>query len=315
MVHVEFDENIGWVVREDETETYVPYHTKHDAVEAAKHIAITKKNNLHIHNKTNTGGRIIDFESLDLRLNRRLKPLKRTLSEALQEDSSSNLVSDVGKVYGFAGMRTDETIELQERNNELSVELDKINITNKVLNRDLHEVIYKHQQGIPRQSIKEIQYLPVTVYLSDTKDEEKISLIISNFLDVLNIEFSDEYTTEYGSVFKRWWAATKDKVLRIDLKREQSKAVRSINNRLHNKIQSEINKNNADAMSSLITAIENDSNGIMTAGTIMVAKSTDEHGNTHIVAKELTDDEIMDLEEQNYLLKKPSEIIKKLDSE
>jgi hypothetical protein len=168
--------------------------------------------------------------------------------------------------------------------------------------------------GIELKLIPLHRFIPLRVFLSKADSEQvaNISKAIERVLTVFGFEFSDEFPEITGSWFKKWFAKTKEVITEPELSERLEKIERAIEIKGLHKPQSEIDKNQAEAIATLIKALEVVPNATINCGSILLVKTNDEKNDFCIQARTLTQKEMVCLEKNQNILKSPHDVLEKL---
>lgn len=154
----------------------------------------------------------------------------------------------------------------------------------------------------------------VSVYL-DTEDQEAIAAVLEALHSMYSIE-GIELELDGTPRISSWWGkykarakevAGKDGVVQRVAKIEH--AIEVVGLRQPMAIE---NTKQAEAVSALITAIENVDNAVMMVGSVVMIKYTNEHGQQHLFTKTLSVAEIRAFEENQHLLSNPRAALDRL---
>ncbi len=183
------------------------------------------------------------------------------------------------------------------------------------LTAEIHERFIPESLGIEDSEFPMHRFVPVKIFISNYEDDddiESIILAIRNFIESLGYVFSDDFPSIKGSWWKTWYAKSK-KVLTSDQVQEGlEKGKRALELAAIEKVQSEVNKNNAEAASKLIDSLSTVNNAAMQIGSLLLVKITN-NGTTSISTRQLNQREMIALEKYPTLLRQPDKIIKELE--
>lgn len=154
---------------------------------------------------------------------------------------------------------------------------------------------------------------PIEIYI-DTNNSNQIEKVYNKtieFINSKNFKIEKELPPEDGSWYKRIFVKVKEATQSDDFKEKLSEAEYGI--RLHTitKQQSEIDKNQAEAVSSIIDSIKEIPNAAIKVGSILIVKITVSDMPT-ISVKNLSLKEMLSLENKPSLLRNPTEILENL---
>jgi hypothetical protein len=162
-----------------------------------------------------------------------------------------------------------------------------------------------------------IRFIPVRIYIQDAGAAEGLKSIANEtkigILNFLDLSIADEFPAETGSWWERFVAKTNTAITQPEVNERLQKLERAIELKGLNLPQSEIDKNEANAISTIITAIQDVTSVTVQSGTILLFKLTDKEGKTHIHARTLSQLEMIYLEKNQHILKEqPGDVLKQL---
>lgn len=154
---------------------------------------------------------------------------------------------------------------------------------------------------------------PVEIYL-DTNNSEQIKNTYQSVLDFLKtkkLNVETELPDEKGSWFKRLFAKTQDLTTSEEFKEKIGEAEYGLKLHTITKQQSEIDKNQAEAVSKIIDSVKDIQNAAIKIGSILIVKTTVSHI-PNIAVKNLSLKEMIELENKPSLLRSPIDLLEKL---
>lgn len=238
---------------------------------------------------------------------------KKLLEKLLKEGISNNQLLE--EYLGPEIKKSEKVSEPIEENNqtyqkeEISILKEKLNsLINE--NIELKEVLMNSLTQV--QSSTRIQYIPVEIYL-DTKSSEVIFDVYNSVLNLLDkIGFSK--SLELPAINKSWYkkmvaksktAITSDEVISRLKEVEYGVEVNTIL-----KQQSEIDKNQSEALVNILKSLEKVNNGVIRIGSLLVVKLTEiSSGNVNVQVRTLSISEMYILNKDPGLLSKPQQIL------
>ena len=154
---------------------------------------------------------------------------------------------------------------------------------------------------------------PIEIYL-DTNNSEQIKKTYQSVLDFLktkDFKVETELPDEKGSWFKRLFAKTQDLVKTEEFQEKLGEAEYGL--KLHTiiKQQSEIDKNQAEAVSKIIDSVKDIQNAAIKIGSILIVKTTVSNV-PNIAVKNLSLKEMIELESKPSLLRSPIDLLENL---
>jgi hypothetical protein len=212
------------------------------------------------------------------------------------------------------GMRIAETsTQLERLRGDIENRLSKLREERLALQQDIHHYLIPQSFGLDLSAVPLPRFLPIRVYLSDGDDRKtrSVSNAVRHTLKAFGFEVSDDFPEETGSWWKKWIARSKQVVTHEELIDRLKKIERAIEVQTMDKPQSEINKNEAEAVAALVKSVESVPNAAFQLGTLLFVKTTTLTGPC-IQAKSLTQREILRLEKNSDWLRSPQSVLAKL---
>lgn len=155
---------------------------------------------------------------------------------------------------------------------------------------------------------------PVEIYL-DSNDQNNIKnayKTITDFINNKNLVVEKDLPAEEGSWFKRFFVKTKNIAESEGFKEKKSEVEYGIKLHTITKHQSEVDKNQAEAVSKIIESIKDIPNAAIKIGSLLIVKITVSE-TPSISAKNLSLKELMMLENTPSLLKNPVQLLENLN--
>lgn len=182
------------------------------------------------------------------------------------------------------------------------------------LKQDVHGFLVLQSMGLDLSEVPLPRFMPIRVYLSeaDPKRILSVSNAVRHLLDTFGFVISDDFPEESGSWWKKWFAKTRDAATQPEVIERLKKIERAVELQGLIKPQSEINKNEAEAVAALIKAVENVPTAAIQAGAILLVKTNNPHSGPCIQVRTLTLRELTHLERNQKLLASPQDILVKL---
>ena len=129
--------------------------------------------------------------------------------------------------------------------------------------KELHAFLAFKSLGINAKDVSLHRFVPVRVCLSQAEDEqiEEVSEAINSFVSDFGFEVSHEFPAEEGSRWKRWYMRTKETTTGQKLSRILKDIEQALRLRFIELPQSEVNVNDARAISILVRATKDPASG------------------------------------------------------
>lgn len=231
------------------------------------------------------------------------------------EEQSSRAISSLDRVQA----RVEEQVTTLRASFTASVE----NMTAQVassqeahaeLKEDVHGYLVLQSLGVDLSSVPLPRFIPIRVYLSegDQKRTRSVSNAIRHLLDVYGFSVSDDFPEESGSWWKKWFAKTREVATQPEVIERLKKIERAVELQGLHKPQSEINRNEAEAVAALLKAVENVPMAAIQAGAILLIKTNSPQSGPCVQVRTLTLRELTHLERNQKLLASPHDILAKL---
>jgi uncharacterized protein YjbI with pentapeptide repeats len=161
-------------------------------------------------------------------------------------------------------------------------------------------------------NLSEARLLPIRVYLSEGEPAQALGVENSIHLlaNIFGFEIED-LPAERGSWFKSWFLKTKEVLSREDVVERLQKLERSVELELLGTKQAIIDKNQAEAVATLLQALQSQTSAILQIGSLLIIKCTAD-GKAQIFSRTLTQKEMIFFERNQHLLCQPSNILQVL---
>jgi len=234
------------------------------------------------------------------------------------EHLSKKIESSEEKNFNQLEMIHDELKKLQyDQRKEfeiLSLNSEKMFSRIESLSAEFHESLIPKSFGINTNDYPIRRFIPIKIYLSEYPGEYITEVItsINKFVESIGFSFVDEFPSKRGSWIKSWFGKSKEIMTHDDFKSRFEKAERALELAALDKVQSEVNKNNAEAASNLLKSLDSSDDAALQVGSMLLVKLTN-NGKSAVVLRQLTNNEMILLEKNQSLLSNPSIIIQKLE--
>jgi hypothetical protein len=194
------------------------------------------------------------------------------------------------------------------------------------LSDTIQELQWLLTTGASIPDVKMFRYLPVRLYLTaghdESGDDEDVetdaeSFQLTKIEDAIRRLLGDKFQSafelpvERGSLIKRFWMRTLDKVTQKDV---ENRIENALEIRYLSKPQAEATKSLADGASSLINSLVAVPSACIQVGSLLLAKWTAPDGKCHIAVRTLSPHELRQLEEDRSILHDPRRAVAFLES-
>lgn len=178
---------------------------------------------------------------------------------------------------------------------------------------ETHSLLAIQALGLPPERVQSTRFIPVRAYIDETPDGaiNAISAAIADVLAAYGFTVADEFPEIKGSWFKKWLAKSKEALSQPEVIERLEKIERAVELKAIDKPQADVDEKQASAIAKLIKAVEKVPNAAVQAGSVLVVKITTAKGPV-IQARTLSQEEMVELENNQLLLQDPSEVLGKL---
>ena len=175
------------------------------------------------------------------------------------------------------------------------------------LNENSFSYIFDQENGLSTQ------YLNVEIYL-DSDDYKSVFQVYIFVLDFLK-DISFEEFMELEAVKGSWWKRIMFKSTAFLSREQVTERLKEAEYALEVQIlksQSEVDKNQSEALSNVITSLKDIPNAAIRIGSLLVVKTTSETGEVGLVVQTLSLSQLHHLNKNPSLLTQPKNILEKL---
>ena len=123
-----------------------------------------------------------------------------------------------------------------------------------------------------------------------------LTFVLRTAADTADLDHVLSYPYEISSWYRRFLFKSRKAVTHPEVAKRLSKLEHAIQLETLGKSQASINKSDAEAASLLIDALKNSDTGIVRLGSILISKRTDADGKTCIAVRNLTEREVLEIE-------------------
>ena len=182
------------------------------------------------------------------------------------------------------------------------------------VNQELDEWVYLSSAGIPSDRARVIRPVAARVYLShdDPRESESVLSAWMDFSRSLGFELSTSLPATGGSWFKKLFVRTKDALTRDEVRDRLKKGERALELVALHERQAQIDNNLAQAAATLVSALDGVPEGACQLGSLVVVKHHGVDGKPRLLVRQLTQDQLIELESTPDLMTVPAELFGRL---
>lgn len=238
--------------------------------------------------------------------------------EAVQQSLEEQMRSARADVEDLAQRLQQSSSSLQEdarqRSANLEAQLSDLAAKATALAKEVHSSLITQTLGLDQATIPSQRYLPLRVYLSDADQQKVLSVsrAVTHLASTFGFSIADDFPSESGSWWKKWFVRTKEAVTQPEVVERVKKLERALELQGIHKPQSEVTKNEAEAVAALLKAVENVPSAAVQAGAVLLIKTTDTKGSACVQVRTLSQRELGHLERNQRLLASPHELLESL---
>jgi CRISPR/Cas system CSM-associated protein Csm2 small subunit len=198
---------------------------------------------------------------------------------------------------------------LEEINKELSLMRSELSNL-KQSNDALKEIVFSEVASYGDEAVK--QLIPVNVYL----DTDHPNLIYTSYQSVLDFlveigfETSIDFPPRKGSWIKRWISRSVNAMTNEQVTNRLKEAEYAVEVNTILKPQSEVEKNQSEALVGMIKSLEGIQNAVIRIGSLILVKVTSPTGEVNIQVRTLSIAELHLINKNPMLLEQPQQILK-----
>lgn len=196
---------------------------------------------------------------------------------------------------------------------QLQHEIRTLKAATESVQIEMHSLLAIQALGLPSELVQSTRFVPVRAYIDETPDGaiNAISNAISEVLIAYGFTVADEFPEIKGSWFKKWFAKSKEVLSQPEVIERLEKIERAVELKAIDKPQADVDEKQAGAIAKLIKSLEKVPNAAVQAGSVLVVKLTTPKGAV-IQARTLSQEEMVELENNQLLLQDPSDVLCKL---
>jgi len=198
---------------------------------------------------------------------------------------------------------------------QLRNEISELKAKTEVVQVETHSLLAIQALGLPTEKVQSIRFVPIRAYIDKTPEGaiDSISNAISEVLEAYGFAVADEFPEIKGSWFKKWFAKSKDALSQPEVLERLEKIERAVELKAIDKPQADVDDKQASAIAKLIKCLDKVPNAAVQAGSVLVVKLTNSNGSV-IQARTLSQQEMVELENNQLLLQDPAEVLGKLSA-
>lgn len=198
---------------------------------------------------------------------------------------------------------------------QLRREISALESKTDSLQVDTHSLLAIQALGLPENRVQSTRYVPVRAYIDQTPEGtiNALSAAIGDVLAAYGFTVADEFPEIRGSWFKKWFAKSKEVLSQPEVIERLEKIERAVELKAIDKPQADVDDKQAGAIAKLIKCLDKVPNAAVQAGSVLVVKLTTNNGPI-IQARTLSQEEMIELENNQLLLQDPAEVLGKLNA-
>lgn len=180
---------------------------------------------------------------------------------------------------------------------------------------DTHSLLAIQALGLPENRVQSTRYVPVRAYIDQTPEGtiNALSVAIGDVLAAYGFTVADEFPEIRGSWFKKWFAKSKEVLSQPEVIERLEKIERAVELKAIDKPQADVDDKQAGAIAKLIKCLDKVPNAAVQAGSVLVVKLTTNNAPI-IQARTLSQEEMIELENNQLLLQDPAKVLGKLNA-
>jgi len=205
-----------------------------------------------------------------------------------------------------------EIKKLQDQIKNINESISQLQADNLKLKEDLYNLVLTSNQN------EKTQFIPIDIYL-DTNDPQEIFSVyesVKQFSSSIGFQFSFDFKAVSGSWYKKLVAKSKQLMTDDQVVSRLKEAEYGLEANMILKQQSEIDKNQSEALLNILKSVENIPNAAIRIGSLIVVKITDKStSDASVQVRSLSILEMHTLNKNPELLQNPKEILYALANE
>jgi hypothetical protein len=203
---------------------------------------------------------------------------------------------------------------LRERIGALEERVGSLGDESKSLQVETHSLLAIQALGLPTERVRATRFVPVRAYIDQTPQGavRAISDAVNDVLEAFGFVIADEFPEIRGSWFQKWFAKSTELLSQPEVHERLEKIERAVEIKAIDKPQADIDDKQAAAIAKLVKCLDKIPNAAIQAGSVLVVKLT-VNGSPVIQARTLTQEEMIELENNQLLLQDPAQVLSKLN--
>lgn len=164
--------------------------------------------------------------------------------------------------------------------------------------------------GLPHGAMRLPRFIPVRVWVSSAHSAS-LTEALDDLLKGVGFSGRELLLTESGSWFGRWVARSREALTQDEVSERLRKLERAVELGVLHSPQAAVDEKQAAAAARLIDSLQSIRNAAVQAGSLLIVKVTNEDG-PQIVVRNLTQRELIAIEQNEHLLSDPTVLLKRL---
>lgn len=228
--------------------------------------------------------------------------------DPFQHDHSSNQITELAEKIQEINFKLNE---IRDDNERIKEEVKSLKSVNNQLKNAFYDSLTT--SGVDEKK----QFIPVDIYLDTNSSAEifKVYTSIIDFLRSIEFDISFEFDAIKGSWIKRIIAKSQKVMTSDEVTDRLKEAEYGIEVNAVLKQQSEIDKNQSEALLNILKSVENVPNAAIRIGSLLVVKITPNEGDVNVQVRSLSIKELHLLNKKPELLHRPQQILTALTKE
>lgn len=158
------------------------------------------------------------------------------------------------------------------------------------------------------------RFIPIRIYLADGFNSKGIVESVENLATAMEIDINDRYDPIIGSFFRKLLGKTQEAMTHPELMERLEKAERHLELSKINLVQSEIDKNLANAFAAVKASLEGEEQAVIQLSSLFIVKTINSDGKPVVLSRVLTQKQLKYLEQNPSITQCPANVFELLDS-